>query len=200
MELVTTDNLFSFFYDRLRSAREAQGTEVLDGTEFYLVNLLVDYGRTVRLCEVDGRRVDDLPLAIRLLQSRSASSGDRLRHLKQLADSTLYVLGFFSESLRRSTVNLGYYLGLGESAYTDLALATEARQRTAGDSTFREIAEKFSDCVGLLNEVAVRTESDSDLLALYESWVATGNEHAERRLRALGLLPATGGPFPGSSH
>jgi len=200
VELVTTDNLFSFFYDRVRMARQAQGAEVDDQTEFYLVNLLVDYGRTVRLFEVDGRRVDDLPLAIRLLQTRSPATGDRLRQLKQLADSTLYVLGFFSDSLRRSTVNLGYYLGLGETAYSNLAAATESRLRSGGDCTFRELAEKFPDCVGILNEVAVRTESDSDLLALYETWMETGSEYAERRLRALGLLPDTDKPISGGSH
>ena len=173
MELVVADNLFSFFFDQVRSAREAQGTEVREHTEFYLVNLLTHFGRSPNLFEVNGERIDERPLAIRL---------------KQLADSTLYVLGYFSQSLRRSTVNTGYYAGLAESAYGDLALITGSRQRPALDSPFGELALKFSDCVELISEVAARgRQDDADILSLYREWTLTGDEKIARRLRELGV-------------
>ncbi len=189
MELVVADNLFSFFFDQVRSAREAQGTEVREHTEFYLVNLLTHFGRSPNLFEVNGERIDERPLAIRLLESRRASGrGSRLRDLKQLADSTLYVLGYFSQSLRRSTVNTGYYAGLAESAYGDLALITGSRQRPALDSPFGELALKFSDCVELISEVAARgRQDDADILSLYREWTLTGDEKIARRLRELGV-------------
>jgi len=203
MELVVADNLFSFFFDQVRSAREAQGTEVREHTEFYLVNLLTHFGRSPNLFEVNGERIDERPLAIRLLESRRASGrGNRLRDLKQLADSTLYVLGYFSQSLRRSTVNTGYYAGLAESAYGDLALITGSRQRPAVDSAFGELAVKFSECVELISEVASRgRQDDADILSLYREWTATGDEKIACRLRALGVRiddNATGGG--GVSH
>jgi len=189
MELVVADNLFSFFFDQVRSAREAQGTEVREHTEFYLVNLLTHFGRSPNLFEVNGERVDERPLAIRLLESRRAvGTGNRLRDLKQLADSTLYVLGYFSQSLRRSTVNTGYYAGLAESAYGDLALITGSRTRSVTDSPFGELALKFSECVELISEVAaLGRQDDSDILSLYREWVATGDENVARRLRVLGV-------------
>jgi hypothetical protein len=189
MELVVADNLFSFFFDQVRSAREAQGTEVRDHTEFYLVNLLTHFGRSPNLFEVNGERIDERPLAIRLLENRRASSrGNRLRDLKQLADSTLYVLGYFSQSLRRSTVNTGYYAGLAESAYGDLALITGSRQKPAIDSAFGELALKFSECVELISEVASRgRQDDADILSMYREWTETGDEKLARRLRELGV-------------
>jgi len=199
MEVVVEDNLFSFFFDQVRSARKVRGTEVRDHTEFYLVNLLTRFGRSPNLFEVNGKRVDERPLAIRLLESRRGEdSGNRLRDLKQLADSTLYVLGFFSESLRRRTVNTRYYAGLAESAYGDLALLTGGRSVTAEDSAFRELSLKFGPCVELLTEVAHRgRKDDSDILSLYRQWMETGDEQVARRLRGLGINLAEEEPQDG---
>ena len=195
MELVVSDNLFSFFFDQVRSAREAQGTEVREHTEFYLVNLLTQFGRSPNLFEVDGARIDERPLAIRLLESRCAhDSGNRLRDLKQLADSTLYLLGYFSQSLRRSTVNMGYYAGIAESAYGDLAMITGSGSSSAVDSAFGELALRFSECVALISEVAARSrQDDADILSLYGRWTETRDERLAQRLRALGVDVGAGG-------
>jgi hypothetical protein len=159
MELVAQSNLFSFFYDRVQEARRVRGVEVEDDTEFYLVNLLVDFLRTRRLVEVGGNRVDEVPLAIRLLECRSSASGDGFVQLKHLADSTLYILGFFAESLHRSSVDLNYYRGLARSAYRDLAVMGGWRSSRGSDSVFDELSDKFEDCTILLGEVREGTTS-----------------------------------------
>jgi hypothetical protein len=190
MDVLVEDNLFSFFFDQVRSAREVRGTDVREHTEFYLVSLLTHFGRSPNLFEVNGERVDERPLAIRLLESRrSGSTGNRLRDLKQLADSTLYVLGFFSQSLRRSTVNMRYYAGLAESAYGDLAVITRGRASGVDDSAFSELSHRFGDCVEIISEVAHRgRQEDSDILTLYRQWLETGDEILARRLRGLGIV------------
>ncbi len=190
-QLVASDNLFSFFYDRVQRARELHGTDVEEGTEFYLVSLLTGFMNTRRLVTVGGDRVDDKPLAIRLLECRSATvRGDRFLHLKHLADSTLYVLGFFADSLRRSSVDLKYYAGVGESAYHDLSNLTGWK----GDPVFGELAHKFGDCVELLSTVKEGAPDHDDVVKLFEQWVATGDERAEERLRAMGVMLDGDGP------
>jgi hypothetical protein len=185
MQLVASENLFSFFYDRVQVARRLHGTEVQEGTEFYLVNLLTQFLRTRRLVSVGGARVDHQPLAIRLLECRSATTkGDRFMQLKHLADSTLYVLGFFSDSLKRSTVDLKYYAGVGECAYHDLSLLAGWK----GDPVFGELADKFGDCVELLTTVKEGAPDHNDVVKLYELWATSGDERAEARLRALGVM------------
>jgi hypothetical protein len=200
LELVARNsNLFAFFFDRVRSARSNQNTHVDEATEFYLVNLLVDFLRTRRLVESGGRRVDQKPLAIRLLETRESSRPmDRFRELKHLADSTLYTLGFFRGSLRRSTVDLSYYAGLGESAYGDLARITGRRTGTSRDQMFGELSDKFGDCVELLAEVSDGGRSGaSDVVQLYEEFLAFGGERARRRLAELGVHAVS--RAPGSS-
>ena len=188
MELLAENNLFSFFYDRVQEARRVQSVEVEEDTEFYLVNMLVDFLRTRQLVEVRGERVDELPLVLRLLDSRANSSEHRFLHLKHLADSTLYVLGFFAESLQSSTVDLRYYRGMGQSAYRDLSVMGGWRSAERVDQVFDELAAKFEECVELLTIVRQGTPSHADILALYERYLETGDERAEARLRALGVL------------
>jgi len=189
MELVAENNLFSFFYERVQEARRVRGVDVEEDTEFYLVNLLVDFLRTRRLVEVGGVRVDEVPLAIRLLECRSNASGEGFVQLKHLADSTLYVLGFFAESLHRSSVDLSYYRGLAQSAYRDLSLMGGWRAGGGADSVFDELSDKFSDCALLLGEVREGTPSHQDILALYERYLETGDPRLHERLRSMGILP-----------
>ncbi len=197
MELVARNgNLFSFFFDRVRAARANQNMDVEEATEFYLVNLLVDFLRTRRLVESGGRRVDEQPLAIRLLETRVAPrGGDRFRDLKHLADSTLYLLGFFRGSFRRSSVDLSYYAGLGESAYGDLARLTGRRTGTDRDEMFGELSDKFGDCVELLAEVSDGDRAGAgDVVQLYEDYLAFGGERSRRRLADLGVHPVDHAP------
>jgi len=185
MELVQDGNLFAFFHGRVTDARDALSLQVADETEFYLVHLLVRFLRTRRLVEHDGERVDDSPLAIRLLQG--GGSADRIGSLKHLADTTLYVLGCFSESLRRSTVDLRYYAGVGESAYGSLAVLQEQRA-SGGGAVFAELSDRFTDCVELLTEVRDHGRADADLLQRYEDFLPLGEERAARRLRGIGVI------------
>ena len=197
MTILAGESLFAFFYDRLTAAQKVIGTEVDDHTEFYLVNLLVDFQHTGKLLAPEGDRVDDRPLAIRLLETRAEGGRDRYRQLKHIGDSTLYVLGYFAESLRRSTVDLKYYAGLGETAYAGLASITESRAEGAG-SVFNDLSQRFTDCAELISEVRDDARSDSDVLQLYEQWMVFGEERALRRLRALGVLPLS--DEPGLTH
>ena len=189
MELVAQSNLFSFFYDRVQEARRVRGVEVEEDTEFYLVNLLVDFLRTRRLVEVGGTRVDEVPLAIRLLECRSGGGGEGFVQLKHLADSTLYVLGFFAESLQRSSVDLRYYRGLAQSAYRDLAVMGGWRGGSGAESVFDELSDKFEDCTMLLGDVREGTPSHQDIIALYQRYLETGDPRLHERLRSMGILP-----------
>ena len=190
-DLIALDNLFAYFHDRVTQARLDQGTEVDEHTEFYLVNLLVEFLRTSHLSVSGGRRVDELPLTIRLLEAGQATPAERYRELKHLGDTTLYVLGWFAESLERSLVDRSYYEDLGGSAYRRLSRLVRGMRGDQKDPIFRELASKFRDCVGLVTNVREQTYGDSsDIVQLYDAWRRTGSERAFRRLQELGVIPS----------
>jgi hypothetical protein len=175
-----------FFHDEVTSALATVQVEATEPTEFYLVNLLADFTKT--------SHVDDAPLALRMAQAAASTPEERARALKDIGDTSLYVSGFFADSLARKLVDVDYYISIGGSAYGQLAGLVSGRGPAPG--TFREVydelAGKFDRFVEVLSTIRSRTNmaSSTNVLRLYEEWVRTKSEWIERRLKATGLLNA----------
>ena len=178
MELLTSTH--EFFHGVLQKARSAQGLRLHDSTEFYLVNLLAEGKEKSAL---------DQPLSLRLAEAEQADGPERVRQLKEIGDTALYVCGFFAESLARRLVSVEFYITLGGAAYGHLA----ATGRAVSDrmrSVFDELSDKFPRVVDLLSEARgeLCIHSSNNILRLYELWMQTRSEHLARRLRAAGLI------------
>jgi hypothetical protein len=172
-----------FFHDAVSAAMRNQGVDSSELTEFYLVNLLSEYAKTP---------IDDAPLALRLSAAATALPEERARTLRDIGDQSLYVSGFFAESLQRSLVDVDYYIRMGGTAYRQLARMSSCG-RPFGD-VYEELAGNFPRFVDVLAEVSEGTalSSDRGMLQLYERWLRTGSAWIERKLRAKGMLPGTG--------
>ena len=66
-------------------------------------------------------RANSAQRGVLLAQSQDADPGERVKTLKEVGDISLYVTGFFAESLSRKLVDADYYIGLGRGAYAELA-------------------------------------------------------------------------------
>ena len=100
---------------------------------------------------------------------------------------SLFVSGFFSDSLNRKIVDLDYYVSIGGYAYTALS-------RVESDTfspVFAELADKFVGFVDVLSEVSERTlcASNADLLRIYERWLRTGSNRSGQLLSERGVVP-----------
>jgi len=195
--LQTHDNLFDFFHDEVDAATDATGSEVSEEGVFYLTNLLVEQTRT------PGAESPDT-LAELHIRAAHAPRATQIRQYRTLGDRALYVAGFFPESLSRKTVRTSYYVDMGRTAYDRLAHMLGGPSPAIGDSghkglgeIFAELADSFRSCTDILREVhdAMRARnqqppSEAELLALYEDWLASGNQRALRTLQRYGLVPA----------
>src|SRR5687768_7609624 len=83
--------------------------------EYYLVDLMARFMVTSNL-ELN-------PLATLFLQSQSpnVADTDKVKMLKKLGDTSLYISGFFGDSLNRKVVDLEYYRQMGSIAYRTLS-------------------------------------------------------------------------------
>ena len=102
----------------------------------------------------------------KLLEALESNRFERRATLKEIGDASLFISGFFSDSLRRKLVDVDYYVTIGEHAY-------QALSRFDTDTfspVFAELGDKFPAFVDVLNEVSERTActSNADLLRLYE--------------------------------
>ncbi|MEK7705716.1 MAG: hypothetical protein AAB426_12210 [Myxococcota bacterium] len=192
--VIVSSSLGEFFRDEVSGARQTLGVKLPEMAEYYLVNLLVDYGRTGQ-----GPLPGEEPLAFLYKRALEAPPAVRMQPLKHLGDLALYVAGFFADWVERSHVAVDYYVSMGGNAYDSLSGIVGAHPQ--GDTfaeLYQDLSRRFGELVDVLNEVADRSrdvaERSSDLLKLYDRWVRTGSQRIERMLVDKGLVLAPGIP------
>jgi hypothetical protein len=176
-------NVSEFFHELLTSTIKSQGLDTSEPTECYLVSLLANF---------TSHPLDDEPLALKLASSVCATPDERARQLKDIGDQSLYVSGFFAESLQRKLVDIDYYIHMGGAAYGELARYFRGyRHSEVFGAVYDELGTKFPRFVDVLAEISEQTSvtSSQSLVQLYERWLRTGSEWMERRLREHGVIP-----------
>jgi hypothetical protein len=181
--LVRHESPTEYFRDLVEGAMQRQHLSAQELTSFYVVNLLTAFVHLDRSPAAGDHR----PLGVRLLEALQAGGGVQRDGLRRVGDLSLFISGFFADSLHRSLVDIDYYIQLGERAYGSLA-----RQGSGGlDGVFDELADKFSAFVDVLNEVSEEAglSSNGDVLRLYEKWLRTGSRRSGDLLVARGIVP-----------
>jgi hypothetical protein len=173
-----------YFKGLVESACDHQHVRVSDLTSYYLVNLLCGY---IRLGGRSPAALDGEPLALRLAKALETGGEEQRARLRSLGDLSLFVSGFFSDSLRRKVVDVDYYMSMGEYAYGSLS----RWERDTFAETFAELAERFGEFVDVLGEVSEQSglTSNHDLLRLYERWLRTGSRRSGQQLAERGIVP-----------
>src|SRR4051812_23001854 len=111
MDVTLATSVDAFFHEAVTDALSVLDVEASEPVSWYLVGLLGEMATS---------RITDEPLGVKLAQT-GGDSAERVKTLKQVGDTSLYVAGFFTESLSRSLVDVDYYVGIGQSAYAQLA-------------------------------------------------------------------------------
>lgn len=187
-------NLQDWFRASLGAAAQRQQVEVEPATEHYMVNLMTGFARAENLYEPMEGGVGLKPLAMMLSEAlESPSPVMRQIALQRLGDVSLFIAGFFQDSLARKAVDVDYYARMGGGAYDTLSgLPPRTVRDHALHSVFRELADKFFQCVELFAEVAQQSRvfDERDMLRLYDLYLKTGSRRAEQALQSLGVVPS----------
>ncbi len=180
-----------YFVDRVEDAIKQVNFEPLPLSRQYLVDLLQHFMISTNLFPVDDEtgKLRQQTLAEMYLRAQNSSPQMKTDLLKKLGDSSLYISGFFSDSLNRKVVDLDYYVDMGGVAYSTLASVASDE---AMAQVYSEYATHFAGFVDVLNFISQDTlvKSDKDLLKLYSRYLATGSRWAEQQLLEKGLLNA----------
>ena len=180
--LVRQESPVEYFRELLESAMQRQQLSARQLTSFYLVNLLAGFVHFDRLPTAGA----DGPLGVRFVKALQKAGVRQRDELRQVGDLSLFISGFFADSLTRS-VAIDYYIQLGENAYGSLARQGDG---TFGD-VFDELSGNFPAFVDVLGEVSERSAlaSNADLLRLYERWLRTRSRWSGDLLASKGMIP-----------
>ena len=173
-----------YFKELIESALARQHLQAGDLTTYYLVNLLCQF---VRLDAATGADDHAEPLALRLGRALESGGMEQRLRLRRLGDFSLFVSGFFSDSLQRRAVDVDYYVSMGEYAYGSLS----RRDEDAFAEVFGELARRFVGYMDVLSEVSERTalSSSADVMRVYEKWLRTGSPRSGQKLIDRGIVP-----------
>lgn len=182
--MVHAHSTVEFFREQVETACERQSVHPRPLTSYYLVSLLADFaqhdsGPTQALTSNEA-------LGVTLMRALQAGGSEQRLGLKHVGDVSLFITGFFSDSLRRSLVDVDYYMSLGGYAYRSLATVDHTLS-----PVFDELSDRFGTFADVLADVSEQTGSngDRDLLRLYERWVRTGSRRDGDRLADRGIVP-----------
>jgi len=181
MDVTLAASVDEFFHEVVTDALSAVDLDASEPAGWYLVGLLGEFTTA---------RLTDEPLGMKLAAA-AESPAAHVRTLKEVGDTSLYVAGFFAESLTRSLVDVDYYVGLGQTAYARLARSLGTK-KSIGE-VYEELAAKFPQFVDVLAQVRRRVtiaevNATGDIGRLYDIWLRTRDEWVEKKLRQAGLI------------
>src|SRR5437016_4606150 len=190
--VLSPQSVREFFRDLLQRALENQRARVQPFTELYVVNLLHEFLLSEALyVQADDGTWQQKPLAFLLKEALEEAGPTRVHLLKRLGDTSLFVSGFFPDSLARrsSLVDVDYYIAMGGRAYDAVGVLGGHRD------LWSELSSRFRLLVDLLNEVSERTQlsTNAGIVRLYERWKKTGSERLASLLAGQGVTPSPKG-------
>jgi len=174
-----------YFKDLIESALSRQHLRATELTSYYLVDLMCRFIRPDHRLPFHEDAGE--PLALCLARALDSGGLEQRARLRNLGDFSLFMAGFFADSLNRRAVQVDYYVSMGEYAYGSLS----RRDEDAFGEVFSELSRKFVPFMDVLADVSERTGSGApvDVLRLYERWLRTGSVRDGQRLVDRGLVP-----------
>jgi hypothetical protein len=187
--LVSSKDYFGEVLDDAFYARKIKTESNVKG---YLINVLEFYLDAQNLFEKDqfdesGKRKPNT-LAELYLTAANADLRQKIELLKKLGDKSLYISGFFGDSLQRKIVDVDYYVNMGGSAYSTLSKTVDKNDPMR--NVFETISKRFMDFVEALTYISQNSmvSNNQSLLRLYDRYLQTGSTLAKEKLLEMGIV------------
>jgi hypothetical protein len=183
----------AFFHEKVSNAVQSLRIEMNNDVEFYLVNLLCNFiDPQKQLPQQTEGNFLETPLALLLKQAAESPLHQRLRILKQIGDTSLYMSGFFQDYFNRKIFDIGYYIAIGSSAYNTASdIVRDHHNDEHFHAVYRDLAKNFVKFVDVVAEVSnvPKENRPVDILAVYDRWARSNSARLRRILEEAGIQP-----------
>lgn len=113
-------DLKSFFYDGLSSINNNSLTPVPEEAVYYSSHVLEKYSLSEKYFKIQNGKVSEKILGINFLEAEMLSRDLRQKVYKDVGDTALFLVGYFSNSINTKILNQKYYINLGQMAYSKM--------------------------------------------------------------------------------
>ena len=180
------------FSEALKEALEQRKVKSFPHLETYLVHMLKHYLDSRNLFaphSTHGEQMENPPetLAEMYLVAMNSEALRKKEIMKTLADRSLYLAGFFGDSLQKKVVDIDYYSEMGSAAYFNLASWTKEDHLSEVYQTFSKRFVEFVEVLSYMSEKSA-VQADQNVLRLYDKYLKTGSEAAREKLNQMGIV------------
>jgi hypothetical protein len=119
-KIITASTLQGFFFEGLNELNKKSLCPVPESIIFYSSEVLDKFALSQDFFEVSEGKVREKVLGMKLLEAMQMNREEQKRTYKEVADMSLLVCGYFSESVNKKIVDTHYYAQLGKMAYGHL--------------------------------------------------------------------------------
>lgn len=119
-KIITASTLQGFFFEGLNELNKKSLCPVPESIIFYSSEVLDKFSLSHKFFEISEGKVREKILGLKLLEAMQMSKEEQKRTYKEVADMSLLVCGYFSESVNNKIVDTNYYAQLGKMAYGHL--------------------------------------------------------------------------------
>lgn len=181
-----------FFKEQVSYALAQHNIKAEPEVEFYLVNLLCNFIDPSKSGFTQGdESLLDVPLALQLKNALEAPANMQHQILKNMADTSLYIAGYFQDYFNRKAFDINYFITLGSSAYESVGnlLKDKGENRS---TIFFALADKFGDFVEVYAIISDQLgfSGPENILATYDRWIMNQNsDRLRKKLEKSGINP-----------
>jgi hypothetical protein len=160
VKILTETSLQVFFFDHLQEFNKKSINPLTNEAIYYSSLVMDNFSESTKFFEQDGDRSREKLLGIKLLESTQMTREKQKTALRDIAETSLMVCGFFADSLNRKVVDAKYYEDLGRIAYSRLnSLSPKAFDIP---SFYNMMSRHFNDVTLLMNLVSKKCSAASD--------------------------------------
>lgn len=172
-----------FFNDLVQTGLSESNINVSNATRHYLSDLLEFYIFSDHLfSKTNHSGKKQMHTMAELYLTCNTSNINKQRQLKKIGDTSLYISGFFRESLRRKMISVDYYIQMGQSAYESLSDLQDKE-------LFTELAKHFTDFVFVFFCIYKKSTGNQHnyLLSLIDQYMDTQSHKVAKQLSDHGI-------------
>ncbi|MCX7675059.1 MAG: hypothetical protein N2Z70_04425 [Bdellovibrionaceae bacterium] len=183
MSILVSASFREYFQKTLDQAEEVLKKNMLPAIRDYLIDVLEFHSDTRNAFPSH-----EVTLAEAWLRAQNSEEvQEKMERLKLLGDRSLYISGYFGDSLQRKLVDIDYYAQMGALAFEELAILTRVETHS---HVYSVLSKRFMDWVEILAYVASQSDlnSNTGVLRLYERYLKTGSDMAYQQLVERGVV------------